>query len=469
MQINEKLERVGMGIDKHGLLYKGEKSMLRLINNEYSSFYAEIAKSPVVEKLVNQGVLVQSRTVMANVPGYEIAIEHPIISPVSYPFEWTPNMFKDAALTILRLNRELVCEGLCTQDAHPWNVMFDGVTPKFVDFTSIVRLEERSWGALSEFNQYCLGSLLLMAKGYPTTARALLREIFGYPEHSLAINLASKVGPSHLMGQRARSLRIAFQVFKESGLGLARMVQARFASSRGALYEVESVIDYVESLDVTPRSTESSAYYGGANVLPVYDGSKEKIESLKDSTPKHKVIHRVLSETGISSVLDIGCNRGLYAQFAASKGIRVVGIDTDELALDQMYLDSKRLGTSALPLFVNAVAPAQAVGFMALPFPDVGTRLRSELVLCLAVVHHLVFKRTQMSFEQIARTLSDYSSRYLLVEFVPKEDEHVSQWHSEQYSWYTEENFRKALSLHFSKIDSFASFPEPRVLLLCEK
>ena len=71
-------------------------------------------------------------------------------------------MFKDAALNILKLNMALVKHGLCTQDAHPWNVLFDGRFPKFVDFTSIIKIPEYGVSyVIKEFNEYCTNPLLL--------------------------------------------------------------------------------------------------------------------------------------------------------------------------------------------------------------------------------------------------------------------------------------------------------------------
>jgi hypothetical protein len=154
---------------------------------------------------------------------------------------------------------------------------------------------------------------------------------------------------------------------------------------------------------------------------------------------------------------------------AALLGSRVVGIDVDERALDDMYLDSKRLKTNAMPLYVNAVAPAQAIGFREIPFPPVTERLRSELVMCLALVHHLVFKTTRMSFAHIAKLFDSYSENYLLVEFVPKHDVHIQSWCTEEFSWYTLDNFKAALSQYFPEIEVFQSFPSPRVILYCMK
>ena len=46
-------------------------------------------------------------------------------------------------------------------------------------------------------------------------------------------------------------------------------------------------------------------------------------------------------------------------------------------------------------------------------------RFSSDLVCCLAVIHHL-FISNGYSFKSIFKKLSDYSKKYLVVEFMPK-------------------------------------------------
>ena len=101
-------------------------------------------------------------------------------------------------------------------------------------------------------------------------------------------------------------------------------------------------------------------------------------------------------------------------------------------------------------------------------FPAASMRLKSDLVLALAITHHLVFKR-ELSFEFIAERLSTFSNRWLIVEFVPPDDRYVREWMSNKYDWYCIKGFIKALEKYFRHIDILDSYPSPRVLLFCEK
>jgi hypothetical protein len=94
--------------------------------------------------------------------------------------------------------------------------------------------------------------------------------------------------------------------------------------------------------------------------------------------------------------------------------------------------------------------------------------LSCEFVLALAVVHHLVSKQ-YLNFGQIARTFSLFSQKWLLVEFMPPDDEWVQNWLTPEFSWYTLENFISELSNYFKDIEVLESYPSPRKLLFCKK
>jgi 2-polyprenyl-3-methyl-5-hydroxy-6-metoxy-1,4-benzoquinol methylase len=452
----------GMGIDKHARLFKYGDTILRAIHPNFTEYYNNILSKKIIYNLIADNILIPTEISSLKIDGYDLVLKHPILPIVSYPFEWTPSMFKDAALNILKLNVALAKHGLCTQDAHPWNVLFDGPYPKFVDFTSIIDLP--SYGVshvINQFNEYCTNPLLLMAKGYHKIFRSLTHEIFCYPDANLLRELYGPQIATYKLGQIIldRARRYAKHIYKSENL-------SGFFSE---INRLNSLINRIERIDVRPMASEWSNYYSGENELPIYDGSKERLNSIRTATPKHAIVDYLLENIRPNTVLDIGCNRGLYSQMAASRGAKVIGIDMDEQALDQMYYDSKNINSYVIPLYINAVAPEEAIGFKEIPFASVTERLKSDCVLCFALVHHLVFKVFQMDFMHISKLLDSYSNRYLIVEFIPKEDKYVSEWYTLEYSWYNVENFKSSLSQHFHKIEHYESFPAPRVILFCEK
>ncbi len=109
--------------------------------------------------------------------GYRLVLRHRSLPFVSYPYEWCDEMLKDAVLLLIDLEMKLTRHGLTLVDASPWNVVFDGSRPVFVDFTSFLPAEKNwTWNAYDGFCRYYIHPLQLMAHGRRRTARSLLQD-----------------------------------------------------------------------------------------------------------------------------------------------------------------------------------------------------------------------------------------------------------------------------------------------------
>jgi SAM-dependent methyltransferase len=302
-----------------------------------------------------------------------------------------------------------------------------------------------------------------------------LREIFNYPDTdfitALSINQMRYVYSPRIIAAMHNLLRQILFLVEKSVERLSKKIKSKIdLENIDGIRELELLLKKIDDIDVVPKQSEWTQYYSGTkNELPVYTGTREGLNVLRRATSKHRLIDQILEKIEPETVLDIGCNRGPYSQMAALHGAIVVGMDTDEKALDLMYHDSKSMGTNVMPLFINAFAPAEAIGFKEKPFPSVTNRFQADCVLCLALIHHWVFKRAHMSFAHIVNVLSSYAKKYLIVEFVPKEDKYIKDWYSEEFGWYKCENFKNELYKIFSTIEEFKSFPSPRVILFCKK
>lgn len=469
---------LGLGLDGHADVFRYDDKILRAIYPAHEAFYATLVAHPIVGELIDAGMLVPVAKSAIRLDDYPLVLEHPALPFVTFPYEWTPSMFKAAAKCVLELNLRLIPHGYCTQDGHLWNILFSGVTPQFIDFTSIVKLPENGkWSGADNFVDACMSALKLMAKGFPTTAHSLLRDVKSYPEHALAnsvfINTNRFGGHPKLI---ADVYKVGELISHFASKALNRIRTRGRARIKGTIEHIQSLIDTVERMDVRPPKKMWSYYYATSTDYPAYNGKLEELQNTALSTPKHVAFDQILTRLKPASVLDIGCNRGVYSQLAALKGARVVGIDSDELALDEMFRDSAALGSEVIALFVNVTAPAEPITFKSRPFPTVEERLRSDLVLCFALIHHLAMKPPYLKFPQIASILASFTGKHLIVEYVPFEDKYVQEavnkrpaGFGDQFTWYTLEDFLAALSPYFDSIETFESHPAPRKLLLCRK
>jgi hypothetical protein len=83
---------------------------------------------------------------------------------VSYPYEWTFGMLKDAALLHLDLMLAALDEDFILKDSSAYNVQWRGVQPVFIDIPSFEVLEEgQPWVGYRQFCELFLYPLMLQA------------------------------------------------------------------------------------------------------------------------------------------------------------------------------------------------------------------------------------------------------------------------------------------------------------------
>jgi len=455
--------------DPSGRLFWWEGHLYRAISTERASLYRRLFDEGIVQRLVNKGLLIKTELTSLQIDGYEMVLRHCELPFVSYPYEWCAAMLKDAAITIINIEIELAQHGLTLQDAHPWNVLFDGPKPLYVDFGSIVPAQASAlWPAHDEFYRFFVYPLYLMTQGYGRIARWLLHD---YDQGVLKSDLVALTRKSSL-GLRAEGVAMQlllmakqrvpgpFRPGLKKGLALVKsMLLSPSAVTRSRLNFLQQVRREVEGITIPPLKTEWSEYYDG--FFPSFSPSDEW-------TAKHISMHQVLSDLRPSSVLDIGSNQGWYSQLAALRGSQVVAFDVDEACITQLYYDTKEKSLPILPLVMDFRNPSPGYGLCNQWLAPATERLKCDMVLALALVHHLVFKQ-HLNFDQIIDGLSIFPKRWLLVEFIPRDDRYVREWWSEKFSWYTLDNFVGALKRRFHDVKILPSYPEPRVLLLCKK
>ncbi len=102
-------------------------------------------------------------------------------------------------------------------------------------------------------------------------------------------------------------------------------------------------------------------------------------------------------------------------------------------------------------------------------------RLRCDMVLALAIVHHLALGQGQ-DFRKIVKKLSAFTYECLLVEFVAKDDKLIVaeptffpafNANPHQFDWYTLDGFVQELRKHFRSVEIKNSFPETRFIAVC--
>jgi SAM-dependent methyltransferase len=446
--------------DHNGRLFSWNGQLYRSVTVGRASLYQDLFNRQILQNLVDKKLLVETQLTSFEMDGSMLVLKHRTIPFTSYPNEWSAAMLKDAALLVINLVSELSRYGMTLQDGHPWNVLFDGTRPVYVDIGSIVLAQSGTlWPGYDEFCRFFLNPLQLISQGQGRIARWLIYDQIGIRQANHRPSILATAGKSALLLAR-QFVPERFHPSLRKLLGKAKLHSTRmYAPPSTNLAFLEQLRRKIESIPIAESKTEWTEYYDGCS-LPLSPSA--------EWTRKQTSAFQVLTKIKPRSVLDIGSNRGWFSQLAAYSGSLVVAFDTDESCITSLYRNAKANELYILPLLMDFTCPSPGYGVVNQLSSPATERLRCDLVLALALVHHLVFKK-YMNFEQIASALDTFSSRWLLVEFVPREDKYVREWWSERYSWYQLDNFIGALKKHYREVSILPSDPDPRVLLLCEK
>lgn len=151
-------------------------------------------------------------------------------------------------------------------------------------------------------------------------------------------------------------------------------------------------------------------------------------------------------------VWDLGCNTGTFSHIAAEKSRYVVAMDADHLAVEYLYQELRKEGNrKILPLVGNITDPSPNLGWRGLERKSLPGRGRPDLILCLALIHHVVIT-SNVPLREFVKWLASLG-KTLIIEFVAKEDEMVKKLllnKTDNYDDYETGYFEKCLEEFFS-------------------
>lgn len=426
--------------DTNGRVFYWNNQVYRGISAKAAGLYLELLRSKKVSDLFELG-LVETEIAPLEIEGYALVLKHHKIPKISYCTEWCGAMLKDAALLTINLNIELAQLGLELQDAHAWNILFDAYKPVFIDFSSIRPIQNSSsWYPVKEFIINVLNPLYLMANGYPAPARAKLAPYAvdpGIRDHDI-INILSRK-----------------QVIKWRLDRALRRVKLRHSQNR--LDKLKRLKILVEEIDLKlPGPNRGSPEHTAISIN----------ETGYNSQIQQKVIE-IVERYRPNTLLDIAGNTEQYSTIAAKKFWTTISFNMNECHLQNLYHAAKKNRYNILPLLIDFVNPPPPVGSSG-QYLGAVERLQSEMVLCLGILHDLVFERG-LHFKEISHALSMFTEKFLLIEFTPRENINLSPKYSHAAEWYHLDELINALEKYFWSIETITLFPSPKILLLCKR
>lgn len=427
--------------DPSGFVFTSDGKLYRQVNQHYKDDYDQLLSSGLYVRLTEKQMLVLHREVSISSPENQFAykvIEPDLIPFINYPFEWCFSQLKDAALLTLTVLLEALDAGMILKDASCYNVQFCKGKPILIDTLSFeVYREGEPWIGYRQFCQHFLAPLALMVHKDVRLAKLLAVHIDGIP-----LDLASSVLPAktwldyRLLTHIHLHSRCQTQA-NGQGSKDAKQNQLPLTSLKALIDDLRSAISNLKlsSLDSTWVSYEKNNNYEQVSV-----------------EAKKKLVGEYLQNTNARVVLDLGANTGEYSRLASTLAELVVSADFDHNSVETNYRRCvESCNSKMLPLVIDLNNPSPAIGFANSERSSFIERGKSDAVMALALVHHLAIANN-VPLNMIAQLFAELG-KYLIIEFVPKEDSQVQILLSSRkdiFADYTQDGFEKAFLPYFA-------------------
>jgi hypothetical protein len=424
--------------DPSGFVFVRDGVLYRQVNECYRPHYDRLKESGLGADLTERGWLVRHDELPGDsaAPGGYKLLQPERIPFISYPYEWSFSQLRDAALLTLRIQQRAMKFGMSLKDASAYNVQFLRGAPVFIDTLSFeAGAEGKPWVAYRQFCQHFLAPLALMAY-----RDVRLNQLFRVFVHGVPLDLASSLLP------RLTRLRPSLAMHVHLHARAQKRYSARPAAARGRRLSqtalqgvIESLANAVRRLHWKPEGTEWANYYEETNYSEPAIADKERL------------VGQMITRLRPRLLWDLGANVGRFSRLASRQGIETIAFDIDPAAVERNYLDGRaKKDQHLLPLVADLTNPSTGLGWAGTERLSLEQRGPADLVLALALVHHLAVGNN-VPLANISEWLARIA-RGLVIEFVPKSDSQVQRMLASRediFDEYSPAGFEAAFARHF--------------------
>lgn len=389
---------------------------VRTIHAEAREQVMDFVTSGFCTRLEDRGDMV-STTVKETAAGLRLI--HPKISVPTYPWEWTPSQWLAAAHLTLSLCEEALDEGWVLKDATPLNILFVGPRPVLVDVLSFERWNpapkehpSHIWLAYGQYvRTFLLPLLMNQMLSWPLELSLFKRD--GYEPADLYKALS---WPQRLSRAAFLPITLAARLDAKATDAKAAKTTPQHKSPELAVHLLKRTLADLRSRTerAMPKST-GSEWSNYTATLTHY--------TAQESAQKLDWVRGVLEDLKPARVLDIGANTGVFSALAAEQGAQVVALERDAAAAESLYRMTQKSNLPIQTIHADLARPTPAAGWENHETSSLLHRLKeqSDLVLMLAVIHHLILME-QIPLCAILELAHQLTSRYLVLEWVPVTD-----------------------------------------------
>ncbi|MES2305555.1 MAG: SAM-dependent methyltransferase [Gemmatimonadota bacterium] len=448
--------RVGASFrDPDGVFYLLDGAPRRQLHASYASDWALLHSSGLLDALWRADLLIPHREVSLydRLDERAVAVIAPDQIPfISYPYEWSQSQLLAAAQLTLQVQLLALQHGMALKDASAFNVQFIGAGALFIDTLSFAAyVPGTPWAAYRQFCQHFLGPLALMRH---TDVR--LRDLSRTHIDGPPLDLVSRLLPRSTWLQPSLLAHIHLHA-----RGIAQHAESPrpAAAGRGVTRDgLQALLEHLQSsvaaLTWQGRRTEWGGY--GAS-----DGYSAAAQQAKEA-----FVRTTATQHRPRTAFDLGANTGRYSELVADSGAQVTAIDGDAGAIEALLTRLQAAGrTDILPLWVDLTNPSPSQGWAHDERMSLEARGPADLVLALALVHHLAIGNN-LPLDAILAFLMRLGHR-VVIEWVPKSDPQAQRLlvsREDIFTDYTEARFVAACEQH-GRIEAREALPESARIL----
>ena len=383
--------------------------------------------------------------------GLPMLVEHERVPFQSFPHEWPPELLYAAATLTLDLSERLLSEHIGLKDATPYNILFRGPEPIFVDVLSFEQRDpgDPLWLPYAQFVRSFIIPLLLYKHFGMSPGPVFLTRRDGLElEDVYALS-----GPiRRFISPFLTLVSIPKWLGDTSYAADPKRYRRHVTTPERAAFILRSHFKRLRRvLDrVAPGSGRRSSWTGYMAAMTHY--SKEQLAT------KQLFVERVVREFRPSTILDVGCNTGFFTVLAAKSGARVVAIDSDPVVAGDVWRVARKDHLDVLPLVVDLTRPTPAVGWRNRECLGFLERARGafDAVLMLAVIHHMLVSE-RIPLVEIVDVVADLTRDLAVLEFVAPEDpmfKRLTRGRGELFTGLTTEVFESTCRRRFEIVRS---------------
>lgn len=416
-----------------------EDKVLRIIVDRKNEFKEILKLKNEFHELIESSLFFENEDILV--------LEHSKLDFITYYEEWTEKQRLEAAISILMLQNKLSKHGFYLKDPHSFNITFEGAKPVYFDYGSIYK------GSINSINwivKNFMGGLKYAD---------YWRDVLKLNSFQIAVLITRLQFADNSYVKLAEILNSKITRFESNA--------KKFTDS---ISKLQKIVKNKKIIGGIKKSVKILFPKFGSAITNWTDYEQKDPQKLMDNI-RTKNFLGVLKNINPKLILDIGANKGAYSKLALENGVETaLCADLDENSLNILRMDIEENNLPIWTAKLNLMNYNPAPGCYK-AYAPIHERWNSDFVICFAVTHHLSYFG-DYSFDQFAESIEKFSTKYLLVEFIPYTDIHLSgaNYKGKDKSWYTKENFIAAMMKYFpGEFKEYESFPNPRILFLFSK